>query len=265
MTDKQLRRPRSIGECIRALRVERRWTQKQLAELLGISQNYLSELERGKGFFTADHLLLILKTFNVPIDYFSPAKPERQDQIQSALARFGATHLHESAETLPTQAFKDVADAVRESLVCAESSRQITAVAPVIVENINRVNLKNLQAQFLEIGLGQRLGWTLQNTLKALQHELSRPLPREWTLKYRRAEVILKSFLALPWPGKGRAQARRATLGSTDILDHDIASDKSLAEAHEESSVLSKNWGITTRIQKEDFIQALRAARETHQ
>ena len=264
MTIKQLRRPHSIGERIRALRIERRWTQKQLAELLGISQNYLSELERGQGFFTADHLLLILKTFNVPIDYFSPTRPDRQDQIQSALARFGATHLHESAETLPTQAFKDAANAVRESLVSAESSRQITAVAAVIVENINRVNLKKLQAQFLEIGLGQRLGWALENTLKALQQELAPPLPHEWTLKYRRAEVILKSFLSLPWPGKDHSQLKKALPGSTDVLDHDIVSDKSLAEAYEESSELSQLWGITTRIQKEDFIQALRAARETH-
>lgn len=264
MTIKQLRRPHSIGERIRALRTERRWTQKKLAELLGISQNYLSELERGQGSFTAEHLLLILKTFNVPIDYFSTTKPGRPDQIQSALARFGATHLHESSETLPTQAFKDVANAVREALVSAESSRQITAVAPVIVENINRVNLKKLQAQFLEIGLGQRLGWALENTLQVLQQELSQPLSREWALKYRRAEVILKSFLSLPWPGTDHARLRKVILGSTDVLDHDIASDKSLAEAHEESSELSKHWGITTRIQKEDFIQALRAARETH-
>lgn len=264
MTAKQLRRPQFIGERIRALRTERRWTQKQLAELLGISQNYLSELERGKGFFTADHLLLILKTFNVPIDYFYSGKSERQDQIQSALARFGATHLHESAETLPTQAFKDVAGAVREALVSAESSRQITGVAPVIVENINRVNLKNLQAQFLEIGLGQRLGWALENTLKALQRELALPLPRQWSLKYGRAEVILRSFLALPWPGKGDADQRTAVLGAADVLDPDIASEKSLAEANEESSELSKRWGITTRIQEEDFVRALRAARETH-
>ena len=265
MAIKRLRRPRFIGERIRALRVERRWTQKRLAKLLGISQNYLSELERGQGFFTADHLLLILKTFNAPIDYFSQEKPKRQDQIQSALARFGATHLRESAETLPTQAFKDAANAVREALVSAESSRQITAVAPVIVENIDRVNLKKLRAQFLEIGLGQRLGWALENTLKALQRELSRPLPHEWTLKYRRAELILKSFLSLPWPGKPHVELKSALLGSTDVLDHDIASGKSLDEAYAESSAVSKRWGITTRIQEEDFIQALRAARETHQ
>jgi transcriptional regulator with XRE-family HTH domain len=250
----------SIGARIRALRLDRRWTQKQLADLLGISQNYLSELERGQGSFTADHLLLILKTFNVPIDYFSPAKPERQDQIQSALARFGAAHLHESAETLPTQAFQDVANAVRESLASAESSRQITAVAPVIAENINRVNLKQLQTQLLEIGLGQRLGWALENTLQALQHELARPLPHEWALKYRRAEVILKAFLSVPWPGKEDARRKNAT----DLLDQDITSARSLSDAYEASSKFSRDWGIISRIQNEDFIQALRAAREAH-
>ena len=192
----------SIGACVRALRKERRWTQAQLAKLLGISQNYLSELERGQGSLSAEHLLTILQAFNVPIDYFYPPTAQRVDQLQSALARFGASHLFESPETLPTQVFKDVADAVREALVSAESSRQTTAVAPVIVENINRINLKKLQAQFIEIGLGQRLGWALENTLEALRHELSLPLPREWKLKYARAEVFLKSFLSLDWPGR---------------------------------------------------------------
>ncbi|HXT00336.1 MAG TPA: helix-turn-helix transcriptional regulator [Elusimicrobiota bacterium] len=264
MTIKQTRRHHSIGERIRTLRLDRRWTQKQLAELLGISQNYLSELERGQGSFTADHLLTILKTFNVPIDYFSPAKTEGQDQIQSALARFGASHLFEPADTIPSVLFKEVTDAVREALISAESSRQIAALAPVLVDNINRINLKTLQAQFLEIGLGQRLGWALENTLEAIHHELSQPLPHAWKLKYHRAEVILKSFLSLDWPGR-RVRALRASLVDfSDVLDHDIASDKSLAEARRESSEISKRWGITTRIQTDDFIQALRAARETH-
>ncbi len=254
----------NIGERVRALRKERRWTQAQLAKLLGISQNYLSVLERGQGFFTAEHLLSILKTFNVPIDYFASRPGRRQDQIQSALARFGAAHLHESADTLPTQAFKEVADAVREALVSAESSRQVAAVAPVIALNISRINLKKLQAQFLEIGLGQRLGWALENTVEALRHELSQSLPQDWKLKYRRAEVLLKSFLALDWPGRRRGELKDSVLDSGDVLDHDIASEKSLAEARKESSDIAKRWGIITRIQTQDFIQALRAAREAH-
>ncbi|MFH1726164.1 MAG: helix-turn-helix transcriptional regulator [Elusimicrobiota bacterium] len=264
MRARPLHRRSIIGERVRALRKQRHWTQTQLARLLGISQNYLSILERGKGSFTAEHLLAILKTFNVPIDYFASARAQRQDQIQSALARFGATYLHESPDTLPTQAFKEVADAVREALVSAESSRQITAVAPVIALNINRTNLKKLQTQFLEIGLGQRLGWALENTLEALRHELSQSLPRDRKLNYRRAEVILKSFLSLDWPGRRPGGPEDGVPDSSDVLDHDIASEKSLTEAHKESSDISKRWGITTRIQTEDFIRALRAAREAH-
>jgi len=264
MTLKPSPRRFSIGKRVRALRKQRHWTQTQLAKLLGISQNYLSVLERGHGSFTAEHLLTILQTFNVPIDYFASARSQRHDQIQSALARFGAAHLHESSDTFPTQAFKEVADAVREALVSAESSRQITAVAPVAALHINRINLKKLQTQFIEIGLGQRLGWALENTLEALRHELSRSLPQDWKLRYRRAEVILKSFLSLSWPGRRRGELKDSVLASSDVLDHDIASDKSLAEARKESSDIAKRWDITTRIQTEDFIQALRAAREAH-
>ncbi len=264
MTAKTTDQSSRIGERVRALRKERRWTQTQLAKLLGLSQNYLSELERGQGSFSAENFLTILKTFNVPIDYFSPAHAGRVDQIQGALARFGATHLNTPSESLPSQAFKEVSDAVREALVCAESSRQITAIAPVIVENINRVNLRTLQAQFLGIGLGERLGWALQNTLQALRRELCEPLPEAWGLKYRRAEVILKSFLSLGRSGRRAASLKDSVLDLSDVLDHDIASDKSLKEARRGGSDISKAWGITTRIQPEDFSLALRAARESY-
>lgn len=261
MTTNNTHRQAFIGERIRALRQGRRWTQKQLSELLGISQNYLSELERGQGSFTAEHLLTILKTFNVPIDYFSPAKTESQDQIQSALARFGASHLFESAETLPSSFIKDASDAVRETLISAQSSRQITALAPVLVDNINRLNLRTLKARLHEAGLERRLGWVLENTLAALHGEQSQPVPREWSLKYGRAETIIKSFLSYDRPDREPEEVRE---GPDDVLDRDIASDKSLAEARRESSAISKRWGITTRIKTEDFAQALRAARETH-
>jgi len=253
-----------FGERVRALRLERRWTQKQLSKLLGISQNYLSELERGQGAFTAEHLLTILRTFNVPIDYFSPVEAESPDQLQSALARFGATHLFESPETPPTALIKDAAEAVRETLITAQSSRQITALAPVLVENIDRLNLGTLRARLQEAGVGQRLGWALENTLEALRGESSRPLPREWARKYGRAETLLKSFLSLDWPGRRTGKSTASLLELSDVLDRDIASDKSLAEARRESSAISKRWGITTRIRTDDFAQALRAARETH-
>jgi len=80
--------PRSaIGARVRELRLERRWTQAKLAKLLGISQNYLSVLERGQGFFTAEQFLVILSSFDVSVDYFSPGKPKAAARIATAPAR----------------------------------------------------------------------------------------------------------------------------------------------------------------------------------
>ena len=92
--------PRStIGERIRRLRQERRLTQARLAKELFISQNYLSELERGQGSFTAEQLLTILRFFNVPVDYFAPKAVPAEDQLQNSLARLGARHLAENEAT----------------------------------------------------------------------------------------------------------------------------------------------------------------------
>ena len=45
-----------------------------------------------------------------------------------------------------------------------------------------------------------------------------------------------------------------------DILDPDIASEKSRDDARKESSRISKKWRILSRIQVEDFIHALSEA-----
>jgi len=98
----------SIAGKVRQLRTERRWTQAQLAKLLGLSQNRLSEIELGQGSFTAEQLLVVLKTFNVPVDYFASSKASAESQLQNALARLGGSHLFESSEVLPTEALKEV-------------------------------------------------------------------------------------------------------------------------------------------------------------
>ena len=47
-----------LGNRVRALRLERGWTQVEFAELLGIDRSYLSEIETGK----KDPSLRVLKT-----------------------------------------------------------------------------------------------------------------------------------------------------------------------------------------------------------
>src|SRR5688500_7806930 len=93
----------AIVERVRRLRRDNKWTQFRLAELLGLSQNRLSEIERGKGSFTTEQLLLLLKTFNVPLSYFSGQAATEEKSLQNALARLGAKHLQESRDILPTE------------------------------------------------------------------------------------------------------------------------------------------------------------------
>lgn len=249
-----------MGVRLRQLRQERRWTQQRLAALLGITQGHLSQLERGKREFTARQLLTILKHFNVPIDYFSAEKAPAGSQIQNALARQGAGHLVESADVLPTEKLKRAADTIRETLVSADSSRQIAAVAPVLVNHAGQINLTRLRNEFAALGLENRLGWAIECTLEALQLENNQVMPREWRLKYRRAALVIETFFA-PWrifPGPTE-DPRVPTL--YDILDPEIASQETLGEIKENLSPIARRWKIATGIEVDDFVRALRGAR----
>lgn len=251
---------RGRGEIIkkvRELRKERRWTQAELAKLLGLSQNRLSEIEHGQGSFTAEQLLLILKTFNIPIDYFFPSKGKAPEatQIQNALARLGARHLLE-VEALPSERFAEALDVIREVLVSGESPRHVAAIAQVIVTQIQILNLGKLKAQLAEAGFERRLGWALENTLEAVRYELPKVLSRELRVHYGKVETILHLFLA-PW-----IATISVTKGlSDDILDADIVSEQAVAEVRAESSKISRRWHIVTRIKLDDFIRALRVVR----
>lgn len=249
----------SIGARVRELRLERRWTQARLAELLGISQNYLSVLERGHGSFTAEHLLTILRHFNVPIDYFSPEKPEIEAQIQNALARQGASHLVET-ELIPSERLKKASDAIREALVSAESARQITAIAPILVNHVGHLNLDMLHTEFKELGLEFRLGWVIENTLEAIKiEEASKNLPREWRVKYHRAKTIIDSYTRgwRTFPGKPGEPPPFTP------LDPEITTSQTLTEVQQSLPAIANRWRVVTRIGVDDFARALRAARGT--
>lgn len=245
----------SIAAKMRAVRKERRWTQVRFAELLGLSQNRLSEIERGEGSFTAEQLFIVLKTFNLQLDYFMPARSGQAPQIQNALARLGAKHLKEDSAAVPTERLKEAGDAVVEALVAASSPRQITAIAPVIVNQINNLNLNMLRLKLAEAGFERRLGWVLENTLEAVRGELA-SLRGEWRPKYRRAELVLRNLLVHWHIAEGGKPAE-------DILDRDIFSPETLDQVKGALPPPAKKWGIITRITVADFVEALRGARGT--
>src|SRR5262249_23361830 len=242
---------------VRELRESRRWTQKDLSARLGLSQSRLSEIERGDGSFTAEQFLVLLKLFNVGANHFA-SEPGRPDlELQNVLARLGAAHLQESEDALPSEKLQDVHAAIREALVDG-GSRAVTALAPVYVRNAERLNLAKLHADLERTGLERRLGWSVENTLRAI--ELLRAFgteSREWSPLLRRAAVSLQQFLAFIAATNPKDGARTS---APDVLDAHIRSQKTLDNLLRSRSVISKEWNIASALKAEDFLEALRGA-----
>ncbi|MGH7439510.1 MAG: helix-turn-helix domain-containing protein [Polyangiaceae bacterium] len=244
-----------IADKVLQFRKERRWTQAELAARLDLSQSRLSEIERGAGSFTAEQLFEIARLFNVATSDFAPrAAVDPASELQDALARLGATHLHESGDVLPSERLKEVGDAVRETLVAAELPRLVAALAPILVANADRINLKLLHSQLAALGLARRLPWVAENTLVALQVETPAASPG-WRRRYHRARGVLETFLSLLRPELASPPE------PLDVLDSTIRSKKTLQQVQADASAVSRRWGILTALQPDDFARALRGAR----
>jgi transcriptional regulator with XRE-family HTH domain len=247
-----------IATKVRELRKQRRWTQAELARRLGLSQSRLSEIERGAGSFTAEQFLTILSLFNVAVTDFVPELASDPDALlQKALARLGASHLHESDEIVPNELYNDLGVVVRETLVVG-SPRLLTALGPVLVNHVDRIRLKKLHARLTEAGLERRLGWLIDNVLDAIRSELKQAPPRLWAKRYRRAAVVLDTFLE--YVGSSSFGRPNDAVGP-DILDPSIRTKRTLEEVKASSSPISQRWNIVTGLQPDDFSHALREAR----
>ncbi|MFA6316577.1 MAG: hypothetical protein WC943_04105, partial [Elusimicrobiota bacterium] len=153
---------------------------------------------------------------------------------------------------------KEALAVIREVLAVAESPRQITGLAPVLVNHAASLNLAKLRAEVWEIGLSGRLGWLVENTYQALDAEIrTKKLSARWVARYHRAQAALNLFLSIS------NKQRTAVSGSSeeDILDPGIASEDTLKEVKAGRSEVSKTWRIVTRIRPEDFQRALEDAR----
>ncbi|RLB53962.1 MAG: hypothetical protein DRI34_12695 [Deltaproteobacteria bacterium] len=247
-----------IATRVRELRKQRRWTQAEFARRLGLSQSRLSEIERGAGSFTAEQFLTILSLFNVTVTDFAPElASDPEAELQKALTRLGATHLRENENVVPSEFYDDPGVVVRETLVVG-SPRLLTALGPVLVLHVDHIQLRKLHARLAELGLERRLGWLIDNVLEAIRSELKHALPRLWTKRYRRAAIVLDTFLEY-----ARASSPKQSNDAVgpDILDPSIRTKRTLEEVKAASSPISRRWNIVTGLQPEDFLHALGEAR----
>ncbi len=253
---------RNMAGKVRSFRLARRWTQAELAARLGISQGRLSELERGDGSFSAEQLVVLLQVFNVTIAELVAERPAAEEGLQNTLARLGAKHLVEAPDVLPSDWVDDVERSIREALATGVP-RLVTALAPVLVRHVERVNVVKLRAALAEVGIQRRLDWLLENVLAAIEIELrDERLPRSITQSYRRVQTELELARAFVSPrsadGEGilEGEPRRY-----DLLDPQVRTMETANDLLASASPIAKRWGIITALTERDFADALRAAR----
>jgi transcriptional regulator with XRE-family HTH domain len=231
---------------------------------LGLSQNRLSEIERGLGSFTAEQFLLVLKTFSVPLRHFSSGHTLSEEKLlQNAITRLGFNPLHENRDLLPTEKLENATVVIREVLTSSASPRQITALAPVILNQPNSLGLNNLRLQFSGEGRINRLGWLFESILTAVRNDLRanpHTLSREWKDRYHRTIVLLENLLHYP-----SFAVRPLKNKSEDPLEPGVLqSEENFEEAKTSRDQIAKKWGVVTRIKTEDFVRALKGTRENN-
>lgn len=243
---------RRIGRVVRELRTERGATQAWLAGELGLSQGRLSEIERGKGSFTAEQLLRMLRLFNVGVERFEAKPPREASPLQNALSRLGARHLVE-ADVLVPSSLSEPLDVVSAVLLHPESSRHLAALAPVLVEQVDRIALPELARRLSAWGRQGRLGWLLDSVADVLAAEPPSPDSAVRRVR-RRAATVIQLFresgtLPLPEPNV-----------PLDLLDGDVRSLQTAERILAEGSPQARRWRVVTRVDLAAFRDALRAA-----
>jgi transcriptional regulator with XRE-family HTH domain len=244
----------TLARNLRELRRSRRWSQREVAEQIGLSQSRLSQIERGDGSFTAEQLIKLIQLFNVSIDDVLPndQRDQYETQLQNALARFGASHLRTNDSVPPTGELGDIQSVIRAALISGRP-RLITALAPVVVQNVDDIDLQLVSLRLAESGFSRRLPWLAENILEAVRREQVSESSRTRLRRLRRAELLLDNYVAL-------TGERGTSGGAEDLLDRDVRSKKTLTMTRRALSDISKKWGITTSLQPVDFRQALAAA-----
>lgn len=258
MNNPKVKARREIGLALKALREARLLSQAELAKRLDISQAGLSKIERGESSLNTEDFLEVLRIFNVPASHFYPKqyKGDHESVLQNALARLGADHLYEN-DSLPSENLEQVNQVIREVLVDGRNPRHLVALAPVIVAQISRIHLNKLWAEFINLGLERRLGWLLENTLEALKLA---PRPKNHTSawNYRRAETVLQQFT-------NNIQAQGISPEGAllqDVIGTSATTSKTLNSLESNASSISREWGILSPIQVQDFVDALKASHD---
>lgn len=246
---------KAIKKGLAQLRQDRRLTQGELAQVIGLSQQRYSEIERGKGSITAEQLIFLIQRFNLPLSYFTKVKQENIEEVklQNALARLGAKHLFEAPNVLVPEKWNHPDQVIFDTLFQFREPRFISALAPVIVRNIDIINFEKIYIQLQELNRFRRLFWLIESTLSGISQRLDNFPTKAYRSSYRRALLQLVATDSLIKHRHGEIDYNRE-----DFLDLNILSEKSVKIIEAERDDLAKKWNILTRITLQDFVNALK-------
>jgi transcriptional regulator with XRE-family HTH domain len=92
-----------LGNNIRNLRKERKWTQEQLAEKADISVPYMTQIELGRKQASLDTVENIAKALSVSIDELFRSAPSSNKNINASLKSFESTLIKTLTSTVKQQ------------------------------------------------------------------------------------------------------------------------------------------------------------------
>lgn len=234
-----------VAARVRELRLARCWTQRELADRLGLSQARLSEIERGKGSLTAEQLLEALALFNVSIGDFRPLPVGAP--MQNALRQHGAPIPWIPGAPIPSR-LSSLSGVVEGVLLEPLSPLLVTALGPVLLRHIDHLSLPLLHERLDSVGWGNRVGWLLENVRDALEAPPS-GADRQWRAQAARAHLVinnaLPAFEVRSWP-------------SPDPFDRPFRSRRMASLVlQRRASPVSRRWEIASRIQVDQFREML--------
>lgn len=86
----RIRTPQEIGLLIRDLRTRRQWSQGRLAEVIGVTRQWVAALEQGKPRAELGLTLRALNALGVTLDVLATVEARAAGQaVAHATARFG--------------------------------------------------------------------------------------------------------------------------------------------------------------------------------
>lgn len=248
-----------IADVVRQLRRDRGLTLAELGRTLGLSTSRLSEIERGQGSFTAEHLLIILKTFNVGVGHFLRHSADTQQaSLQNALVAAGAVHLSTNTDAVILPEHEHPMNAIIAVLTRHTAPRFITALPPVIVRSVSVVAFPAVQHALATAGAPNRWPWLLDHTIEALRRTASPASSTAWRRDSKRACTLASHFLDT----LKHAQRDAGPPPHADVIDPDLRSDVGVAAALRQAGPIDRRWSIVSRIHPDDFLAPLESLRD---